>query len=810
MSGVVGGVVYVAARTNGDGACGLHALFGQCHLGELLAPSIRSRVQHHMPLEFSTVLDTITLGGRIVIGQALDQLLEDAMTAATRVVVGGVLQDEQALLWDALSSQIREDVHSLAVMKQYETANASRVLELLRLFFQEIFQPAHAETVVRCLCIQLDYLQPTAPDDLLNVPPSTPGLRAHEGPRGNLELLHPCAENTTMTKFQALFDSDPVYERYRIAFFLNSANRQGGQDWLLGAVEIAADLLTETSPGGRQLLLDARSLLKQRFNCFGCLERPPSCTRHVAWRLLRELVLHDDYYLSVSELLVFAVTAGFSLSLYRYVPTPSAEDALQLLSTYSADGTEGHAHVVLNIAEDRTSLRGHFSRLFTEGQWEAHREACAAEELVFSDTSLSSQSSEDEESHGAAEDTAANAIADAAAPPQDEPMEEDADADLESLSDVSDNSDLFHVAARPSETPRTLEDEELAIIDSIVPHLRDYPLLPPRAKEPTESFADVASGQRLPALHCGFKRCPMKWTASLEDINFHFDMERLLYCHLEKEHKDREMAKVPKHEWDDNEAIARALWPDDPDQPSRNIPRTMNALAYYTAAVCAKERCHVPLIGPSLDRRMLSLLTRLCRSETVEALVCVGCAQIHTCVKSWTRPWPECLSSGTGTWRLGGQLNIVRYYEVGHTLLKFLRENRDAFSNSFELSKFIARYGGEGHADGNPFRNCEDFKATSWEWKRRLTGAGGPLEILCCPEDVVKSTSCRHDEKMLCKHCLIPLCAACYSHCQGHASGTIPMVLGNDNFWGYTTEVLYKYQVRWVEAAIVMPIWSDW
>ena len=36
----------------------------------------------------------------------------------------------------------------------------------------------------------------------------------------------------------------------------------------------------------------------------------------------------------------------------------------------------------------------------------------------------------------------------------------------------------------------------------------------------------------------------------------------------------------------------------------------------------------------------------------------------------------------------------------------------------------------------------------------------------------------------------------------------IPMGLANDKFWGYTSDVLYRYQVRWVEAVIVAPIWT--
>lgn len=34
------------------------------------------------------------------------------------------------------------------------------------------------------------------------------------------------------------------------------------------------------------------------------------------------------------------------------------------------------------------------------------------------------------------------------------------------------------------------------------------------------------------------------------------------------------------------------------------------------------------------------------------------------------------------------------------------------------------------------------------------------------------------------------------------------MALCNDNFWGYTTDILYKYQVTWLEAAIVQPCWT--
>ena len=35
------------------------------------------------------------------------------------------------------------------------------------------------------------------------------------------------------------------------------------------------------------------------------------------------------------------------------------------------------------------------------------------------------------------------------------------------------------------------------------------------------------------------------------------------------------------------------------------------------------------------------------------------------------------------------------------------------------------------------------------------------------------------------------------------------MVLANDNWWGYTSCLLFKYQVTWLEAAIVQPCWAS-
>ena len=47
----------------------------------------------------------------------------------------------------------------------------------------------------------------------------------------------------------------------------------------------------------------------------------------------------------------------------------------------------------------------------------------------------------------------------------------------------------------------------------------------------------------------------------------------------------------------------------------------MTALSYYMAAVGDREREHVPLIGPTVDRRTLTLVCRLANSSTIRSLM---------------------------------------------------------------------------------------------------------------------------------------------------------------------------------------------
>ena len=103
--------------------------------------------------------------------------------------------------------------------------------------------------------------------------------------------------------------------------------------------------------------------------------------------------------------------------------------------------------------------------------------------------------------------------------------------------------------------------------------------------------------------------------------------------------------------------------------------------------------------------------------------------------------------------------------------------------------------------------------------------------MLCNPEDNVQCSE-HHEPQEVCAKCQIALCRTCRSyleiarktdeniiHQRAVANEVsempkplpycIPMALANDNMFGYTSSLLVKYKVRWIEMAAVLPIWTS-
>ncbi len=155
-----------------------------------------------------------------------------------------------------------------------------------------------------------------------------------------------------------------------------------------------------------------------------------------------------------------------------------------------------------------------------------------------------------------------------------DPLSEELE-DADEFSDVSNDSDVFHIAASHAPEPRTDEEMDLCLAESIVEHLRDFPLLPVDAGDAGgKTFLDLQSGMRLPQLHCAINNCTFTSDAHPRG---HWSMEKVLRKHLLQKHRHAELSMLPDDAWP-------VYADDDSMQYSRDYD--FKALAYASVQSC--------------------------------------------------------------------------------------------------------------------------------------------------------------------------------------------------------------------------------
>ena len=175
-----------------------------------------------------------------------------------------------------------------------------------------------------------------------------------------------------------------------------------------------------------------------------------------------------------------------------------------------------------------------------------------------------------------------------------------------------------------------------------------------------------------------------------------------------------------------------------------------DVMAYYVAAIDEKEREGMPLIGPSVDRRMFQMLARVADSASVRSLACFACAQWRTYARVWASQ---------------GASEIV--FRSADLLEKLEAREREpgaekTFTRNFSLPFYIKHYSVPGNdRTRRTTPNFDDPRWQSNEWKRRFVFSNSSkpsVEIICCPEDVRRTSFCKHASGDLCPKCKIPLC----------------------------------------------------
>jgi len=190
----------------------------------------------------------------------------------------------------------------------------------------------------------------------------------------------------------------------------------------------------------------------------------------------------------------------------------------------------------------------------------------------------------------------------------------------------------------------------------------------------------------------------------------------------------------------------------------------------------------MPTVGLSIDRRTMKHLRACFEDSSVKGLVCMCCAQIHRCSDS---------TNGEI-----GYVSACNYFDliVG-----------SSFEANWDFAAFMTRYGSTP-----ALSNHAEMIGTTSNWKRRCGfGKWHNRTIICCPEDV-RCFAAPHNREELCAQCEFPLCRKCKILSSGanQEQNSVPAALANDNFFGFPTELIYKWKVRWIEAAAASPVFT--
>ena len=230
-----------------------------------------------------------------------------------------------------------------------------------------------------------------------------------------------------------------------------------------------------------------------------------------------------------------------------------------------------------------------------------------------------------------------------------EDAETGSEASTEDFSDISDDSDIFHLTVDPVKCWNTEQDQDVSRISYIASLLRANPLLPPDPSDAKHEsdWCDVQSGVALPRAHCAFSGC--SWVNDSPD-------------HWEDNLKQH--VKVGHLQCMQLSANDQADFYD-----------------FYEAAIQHRCQSTMPSVGVSIDRRSLRYVNDTFNDKSVYNLVCMVCAQSKT-------------HTGLKSMRVNGicqSLTDIKYHS-GQELIRMWNKDVDHFDRNFGFRTFMQRY----------------------------------------------------------------------------------------------------------------------
>ncbi len=761
---------------------------------------------------------------------------------------------ESQTFWHHLEETTKEMIKSFVTQKAHDISQYRSAKQNLQAKALQLFTPMYEEAVVRPLAVMLGYLTDIECDVLhASEHIVAASYACLPSTARDASFLAPLVAEPSKCRYNALFDADPCYDVIREQFFHNPWRR--APEVRDATCAMSCHLEEHGDADGQQLLCEIALVVQQRAELNEVFQRPAQFTDQIAWTCFRQCTLHGDealfqYWYSVDELALFAcrACANVTIGVYDHAQACFVESAR--VNGYPG----GTAHVGLD-AGDR--CRGHFSRLWSEttvqslcsDETEGSEAGGASEESDDEDEPPGAGCDDGESDRGSAAkpnehggseakdgvsvaggqddgkeaadgvDAAAVALECLASLAQQEIAQdkkaaesssdssddgpENAAGELDEWSDSgrSDASDCFHAAVEPDASWTTLEDLELEKARRVALLLRDKPLLPPMPPAmhdtipPGASWLDVRSGVKLPAAHCAFvgadgRQCDWVGQCSDDIVEHVVNVHRQEVLRIADEVD--ETALVNGRPWNKNFHGADKTMLKSVVYSLQNPCFRRLIMSYYEEAIATKERQGVPTIGPSIDRRTAGHLREVYQSAKVRSLICFVCAQIH----------PETPLPGSSIQMRqvfidpAGELNAKQFLDE-HTeqpMPNYVYVSAQAFLANLcrrtYRERFVEKIVGLRE---DPYLGFVE-SPEAWEWRRWYKTARGQFwDLLCCPEDVVRTSACNHDghvecaaDKIICSDCRVPVCQNCFSFLSARKPGDIPLPFSTKLGMGFT------------------------
>ena len=844
----------LAVGTNGNGACGMHAVLGYPDGNrELLLPNAREIAVQALRL-IPTMVLSLASGEH---AQAVQVSLWDEFV---RPCLEGNPGPEATMFWSSLNAVCPElaaesqAVHQEA--KERSTRFDAAKKDALRASRSCFFIPEMEEHYVRRLAVQFDYV-PRGMDVFALIRAgqevSVGGIRSSFLESAQTEdgfvkgTRTPFPSNGPSCRYLALFDQRPCFDALRMSFVVD-ADPESGPRVLIHALAtvLEGDDVCYTYVDKAITFVEKLREWNERSVS---VEKPvgfPSRAWPAYLHCIRE---HSNYYFSVEEILLVSARAQINLAIFQQIDNNLSYAG----GTFDGVGPIVYAKLLGNR---RGVVRSHFERLIPVqdavrlyeevaadlDQREAEREEAEAQRAQEQELRMQREKEleaekrrkreEELKERGASEQEqrasrigkeaddralAEHQMQEALAAMQECGLEQNcserefAEAGEEAAepgavqqedeptmerSKITEWWSMFQIKARSDLRNRSREDLLNEAAKRVADLLRDHPTMPADPKDSSKAWTDASRGGKLPVVSCAFQGCI--WCGG-----------RTLKARDEQACRDD-----PEHPWD--QELREHILTQHADAITTRLSDLVTSLNIedlywdlYKEAIAVKERSNVPIVGPSVDRRATDHLVQMFNDQKIKSLICFACAQIKV---------------DTGVCRS----------EIEYVSAKWLLNvPPKVLWKKFSMEEFQKRYCKPGtplarSGNGNSMSDVAKPDFTDWqihltaeaveeyiaeEANARKLGEGGIDDLrqlargplLCCPEDM-RCTGEKHAIETLCLRCRFPLCRSCQLELQKGA--IIPAGLANDNWYGYVQAWIYEVGVTWMEKTVATPFWT--